>query len=148
MLNNNNNKTRHVITRAVQTMSSLHQTSIIDTARKIFYSPKHFPKVLGGILSVSFIAGYLCMGYVHDYNVEKRKRIYIDAYHNNNSKTDSTMKQTDRQSTVSVSTTQNSTIGGDRLAMIARKMTHRIATQTNNLKESSVIIQRQYTKFW
>ena len=128
-------------------MSSIHQTSIIDTARKIFYSPKHFPKVLGGILSVSFIAGYVCMGYVHDYNVEKRKRIYIDAYHNNNNKTDSTIKQTDRQSTVSVSTTQNSTIGGARLAMIARKMTHRIATHTNNLKESSMI-QRQYTKFW
>jgi hypothetical protein len=143
----NNKRQRHVITRAVQTMSSIHQTSIIDTARKIFYSPKHFPKVLGGILSVSFIAGYVCMGYVHDYNVEKRKRIYIDAYHNNNNKTDSTIKQTDRQSTVSVSTTQNSTIGGDRLAMIARKMTHRIATQTNNLKESSMI-QRQYTKVW
>ena len=143
----NNKRQRHVITRAVQTMSSIHQTSIIDTARKIFYSPKHFPKVLGGILSVSFIAGYVCMGYVHDYNVEKRKRIYIDAYHNNNNKTDSTIKQTDRQSTVSVSTTQNSTIGGARLAMIARKMTHRIATQTNNLKESSMI-QRQYTKVW
>ena len=142
-----NKRQRHVITRAVQTMSSIHQTSIIDTARKIFYSPKHFPKVLGGILSVSFLAGYVCMGYLHDYNVEKRKRIYIDAYHNNNSKTDSTIKQTDRQSTVSVSTTQNSTIGGDRLSMIARKMTHRIATQTNNLKESSMI-QRQYTKFW
>ena len=143
----NNKRQRHVITRAVQTMSSIHQTSIIDTARKIFYSPKHFPKVLGGILSVSFITGYVCMGYVHDCNVEKRKRIYIDAYHNNNSKTDSTIKQTDRQSTVSVSTTQNSTIGGARLAMIARKMTHRIATQTNNLKESSMF-QRQYTKFW
>jgi len=144
MLYNNNNKTRHVITRAVQTMSSIHQTSIIDTARKIFYSPKHFPKVLGGILSVSFIAGYLCMGYVHDYNVEKRKRIYIDAYHNNNRKTDSTIKQTDGLSTISVSTTQNkSTSGGDRLSRLARKMTHRIATQTNNLKE-----QRQYTKFW
>jgi len=148
MLNNNNNKTRHVITRAVQTMSSIHQTSLIGSARKIFYSPKHFPKVLGGILSVSFIAGYVCMGYVHDYNVEKRKRIYIDAYHNNNNKTDS-IKQTDRQSTVSVSTTQNdSTTGGDRLTRLARKMTHRIATQTNNLKESSMIIQRQYTKFW
>ena len=140
MLNNNNNKTRHVITRAVQTMSSIHQTSLIGSARKIFYSPKHFPKVLGGILSVSFIAGYVCMGYVHDYNVEKRKRIYIDAYHNNNSKTDSTQ--------VSVSTTQNSTTGGDRLTRLARKMTHRIATKTNNLKESSMIIQRQYTKFW
>ena len=133
----NNKRQRHVITRAVQTMSSIHQTSIIDTARKIFYSPKHFPKVLGGILSISFVAGYVCMGYVHDYNVEKRKRIYIDAYHNNN-KTDSTIKKNNRQSTLS---TQNSTTGGeDRLTRLARKMTHRIATQTN--------IQRQYTKFW
>lgn len=135
----NNKRQRHVITRAVQTMSSLHQTSIINTARKIFYSPKHFPKVLGGILSISFVAGYVCMGYVHDYNVEKRKRIYIDAYHNNNSKTDSTRQ-------VSVSTTQNNSTSGGELTRLARKMTHRIATQTNNLKESSM--QRQYTKFW
>lgn len=135
----NNKRQRHVITRAVQTMSSLHQTSIINTARKIFYSPKHFPKVLGGILSISFVAGYVCMGYVHDYNVEKRKRIYIDVYHNNNSKTDSTRQ-------VSVSTTQNNSTSGGELTRLARKMTHRIATQTNNLKESSM--QRQYTKFW
>ena len=74
------------ITRAVQTISSLHRdrTWMFESARKYFHSPHHFPKILGGLMVSSGIAGYMCMGWWHERQVEERKRIYIDAYYHQN----------------------------------------------------------------
>ncbi len=74
------------ITRAVQTISSLHRdrTWMFESARKYFHSPHHFPKILGGLMVSSGIAGYMCMGWWHERQVEWRNRIYIDAYYHQN----------------------------------------------------------------
>lgn len=112
------------VTRAVQTMSSIHQTPLTTTFRDAyrfyFYSPKHFPKILGGIMLASGVAGYTCMGWWHGRKMEEMKQIYVDAYY------------CDGEG------------NGSRLASLARKMTRRIV---NSGAEPSGL-QRQGTKFW
>ncbi len=75
----------------------------------------------------SGIAGYVCMGYYHTQQMEKRKRIYIDAYHQGN---------------------DNSS---GKLTALARKMTRRIVESSHAAfadKAESSKLQRQVTKFW
>jgi len=109
-------------------MSLYHQTSFMDTARKYFYSPKHFPKILGGIMLASGIAGYYTMGYLHEQKIQETKRIYIDAYHNSSSSSNNNTDQSQGDSSSLVS--------------LARKMTNRI-TDTAESR-----LQKQYTKYW
>ena len=85
---------------------------------------------------VSGIAGYSCMGYLHGQKIEERKRIYIDAYHNNNS----------NNSTNGESHTDDR--GDSRLVALARKMTNRMSSLSNINSVDSSNLQRQYTKFW
>ena len=118
------------VTRAVHTMSLYHQTSFMDTARKYFYSPKHFPKILGGIMLASGIAGYYTMGYLHEQKIQKTKRIYIDAYHNSSSSSSNNNNNAQSQGDSSS------------LVSLARKMTNRI-TDTAESR-----LQKQYTKYW
>lgn len=136
MLRQREGTTTCQVTRAVQTMSSFHQTSMTGTARKYFYSPKYFPRILGGIMLVSGIAGYSCMGYLQEQKIEERKRIYIDAYHNNNSnsKSNGESRTDDREDS--------------RLVALARKMTNRMSSLSNINSVDSSNLQRQYTKFW
>ena len=82
---------------------------------------------------VSGIAGYSCMGYLHEQKIEERKRIYIDAYHNNN-KSNGESRTDDR--------------GDSRLVALARKMTNRMSSLSNINSVDSSNLQRQYTKFW
>ena len=85
---------------------------------------------------VSGIAGYSCMGYLHEQKIEERKRIYIDAYHNNNSnsKSNGESRTDDREDS--------------RLVALARKMTNRMSSLSNINSVDSSNLQRQYTKFW
>lgn len=83
---------------------------------------------------VSGIAGYSCMGYLHEQKIEERKRIYIDAYHNNNNKSNGESRTDDR--------------GDSRLVALARKMTNRMSSLSNINSVDSSNLQRQYTKFW
>lgn len=129
------------VTRAVQTMSSFHQSTSMtgtfrDTYRFYFYSPKHFPKILGGIMVLSGIAGYSCMGWYHDRTMEERKRIYVEAYHHNNGVGASSSTLATNSSLVSSSEYAKNNINGDgdnnRLVSLARKMTHRTLTLPNS----------------
>ena len=119
------------VTRAVQTMSAFNGTSMTNTFRKYFYSRKHFPKILGGVMIASGIAGYYSMGWWHTRQLEERKRIYIDAYHNRGDGHGS---------------------GDNRLVSLARKMTQRFAAasspQSSFYRTDTSILQRQVTKFW
>ena len=101
-------------------MSALHHTSVF---RKYFYSRRHFPKILGGVMLASGVAGYCAMGYWHGQKMEERKQIYVDAYHNGGS-------------------------GGSRLVSLARKMTHRFVSPSESRCQESPGLQRQVTKFW
>lgn len=138
------------ITRAVQTITSFHRdrTSIFELARKHFHSPHHFPKILGGLMVSSGIAGYMCMGWWHERQMEERKRIYIDAYHQNNHN-DGTNRKAMMASPLPTSITSKATaaatsgsakqrVGGrnnsdyddGHTVSLARKMTRRIVSPT------------------
>ena len=86
---------------------------------------------------VSGIAAYSCMGYLHEQKMEERKRIYIDAYHNNNN-----------NSNLSTGESRTDDRGDSRLVALARKMTNRMSSLSNINSVDSSNLQRQYTKFW
>mmetsp|Transcript_16497 Transcript_16497/g.34731 ORF Transcript_16497/g.34731 Transcript_16497/m.34731 type:complete len:177 (-) Transcript_16497:239-769(-) len=151
------------VTRAVRTMSSInhHRTSIRTTFRKYFYSPTHFPKILGAVMVASGIVGYTSMGWWHGRQIEKRKRIYIEAY--NGSSDESTTTTRLENSSVASSSTPGSNAGvtiissdaknrmdgenDNRLIALARKMTYRVVSSPSSTVDSSRL-QRQVTKFW
>lgn len=146
------------ITRAVQTMSSFHRTSISETARKYFHSPQHFPRILGGLMLSSGIAGYVCMGWWYERQLEERKRIYIDAYHG--------VQASISSSGIKGGEGRNSSDNDERRVSLARKMTRRNVSTTLssssssttandahhavllNTTDSPLNLQRQVTKFW
>lgn len=155
------------VTRAVQTMSSInhHRTSIRTTFRKYFYSPTHFPKILGAVMVASGIVGYTSMGWWHGRQIEERKRIYIEAYNGTVSGDDESTTSTrlENSSVVSSSSTHDSNVGvsiisndfkntmdgenDNRPIALARKMTYRVVSSPSNTVDSSRL-QRQVTKFW
>ena len=81
----------------------------------------------------SGVAGYSFMGWYTDRQIEKRKRVYIDAYHNGNG-------------------VEDGNGSGNRLISLARKMTHRIvgnvALASSGSQMETNKLQRQVTKFW
>ena len=90
---------------------------------------------------VSGIAGYSCMGYLHEQKIEERKRIYIDAYHNNNNNNNNSNSKSNGES-------RTDDRGDSRLVALARKMTNRMSSLSNINSVDSSNLQRQYTKFW
>ncbi len=157
-----------VITRAVQTMSSFHQTSLSNTARKYFYSPKHFPRILSGLMLTSGIAGYACMGCWQERQLEERKRIYTDAYHQNHGAARKELAPspaaTHATNSSSTKVSEGTSSSSNRMVALARKMTRRIVSTSSSSSSSassnntvlfnssnndaSFKLQRQVTKFW
>eukprot|EP00578_Thalassiosira_sp_NH16_P004159 CAMPEP_0181140140 /NCGR_PEP_ID=MMETSP1071-20121207/35151_1 /TAXON_ID=35127 /ORGANISM="Thalassiosira sp., Strain NH16" /LENGTH=142 /DNA_ID=CAMNT_0023227083 /DNA_START=271 /DNA_END=699 /DNA_ORIENTATION=+ len=142
-------------------MSHFHHTSMTDALRKYFYSRTHFPWILGGIMVVSGIAGYSCMGWLHDKQMEDRKRIYIEAYHNGDQRRDSNLTNNSLapsalpmiDSLVSSGDRNRVNGGGEHdLVSLARKMTHRVVTSASHATPldsvESSMMQRQVTKIW
>lgn len=116
------------VTRAVQTLSALnqHRSFAKTTFRKYFYSRTHFPRILGGIMLASGVAGYTFMGWLHGRQIEERTRIYVEAYNNGERREDD----------------------GDGLIALARKMTRRVVDASRDATMESARLQRQVTKFW
>eukprot|EP00558_Chaetoceros_sp_UNC1202_P007443 CAMPEP_0197251138 /NCGR_PEP_ID=MMETSP1429-20130617/55925_1 /TAXON_ID=49237 /ORGANISM="Chaetoceros sp., Strain UNC1202" /LENGTH=131 /DNA_ID=CAMNT_0042713141 /DNA_START=26 /DNA_END=421 /DNA_ORIENTATION=- len=73
-----------LITKAVKTVSAVHMTkkSGLDGFRSIFFSPRHFPKILSASMFGSCIAGYLVMDSLHQTRIEERDKIYAYSWEN------------------------------------------------------------------
>ena len=59
------------ITKAITVMSSAYE--IKSSIRSIFYSRKHFPKVLGASMLCAFIGSYSMMESIHQGRLKVRK---------------------------------------------------------------------------
>lgn len=144
------------VTRAVQTMSSFHHTSMKKTLRLYFYSRAYFPKILGGIMIASGIAGYTCMGWWHDRKMKEMERIYSEAYHNgeqrsNNPFVSSSIAKNVRSFSGDGKNSNNED-SGNGLVALTRNMTRRIVASSRHATLSNATdssrLQRQVTKFW
>ena len=69
------------VTRTVHFMNSVHDAvhSVrrikVQDIRSAFYSPKHFPKFLGTVMTASFFTGYSIMSYLHNRRIEVSLRL-------------------------------------------------------------------------
>mmetsp|Transcript_32952 Transcript_32952/g.59419 ORF Transcript_32952/g.59419 Transcript_32952/m.59419 type:complete len:166 (-) Transcript_32952:46-543(-) len=138
------------VTRAVETMSSFHHTSMKKTLRLYFYSRAYFPKILGGIMIASGIAGYACMGWWHDRKMKEMERIYSDAYHNGDRVSSSIAKNV--RSFPGNGKNGNNEDSDNGLVALTRNMTRRIVASSRHATLSNATdssrLQRQVTKFW
>jgi hypothetical protein len=58
----------HTITKAITAVSSIHRVKV--AFRDVFYSQKHFPKILATSMLFSCIGGYQMMDSIHLRRVE------------------------------------------------------------------------------
>ena len=66
----------HRITKAISVMNSAHQ--IKTSVRDVFYSPKHFPKILAASMLSATVGGYCMMDSIHKGRVEVRKLMFVE----------------------------------------------------------------------
>lgn len=70
----------HPITKIVTAMTSVYKVK--SAVRNVFYSPKHFPKILVTTMICSCVGGYQMMESIHQRRLEDQDEIYAEAWHN------------------------------------------------------------------
>lgn len=70
----------HPITKLITAMTSVYK--IKSAVRNVFYSPRHFPKILATTMVCSCVGGYQMMESIHQRRIEDQHEMYVEAWNN------------------------------------------------------------------
>jgi hypothetical protein len=74
------------IIKAASLMSTLaraQKVGYLQSCRNVFYSPTHFPKVLGAIMVSGVVGGYCIMDTLHSRRMKRQDSLYTAAWEAN-----------------------------------------------------------------
>mmetsp|Transcript_25354 Transcript_25354/g.31241 ORF Transcript_25354/g.31241 Transcript_25354/m.31241 type:complete len:119 (-) Transcript_25354:277-633(-) len=67
----------------MRSVQSAHRVGYLKTMKSIFFSPTHFPKILGCIFISSTVAGYCIMDDVQTKRIQRQEDMYRSAWEAN-----------------------------------------------------------------